>query len=63
VRNSYAAASHLGGQLAQRSHAGFVDAMHVALLTAAGAAFTAAILIVLLLARRTERSPSTQLVA
>jgi EmrB/QacA subfamily drug resistance transporter len=56
VRNSYAAASHLGGQIAARSHAGFVDAMHIALLTAAGAALTAAVLVVLLLARPLRQS-------
>lgn len=56
VRSSYAIASHLGGQLADRAHSGFVDAMHIALLSAAGAALTAAALVTLLLAKRSERA-------
>jgi MFS family permease len=56
VRSSYAIASHLGGEVAGRAHSGFVDAMHIALLSAAGAALTAAALVTLLLANRTERT-------
>jgi EmrB/QacA subfamily drug resistance transporter len=56
VKGSYALASHLGGQIADRAHTGFVDAMHIALLTAAGAALTAAVLVTLLLAHTNNHS-------
>ena len=56
VKGSYAVASHLGGQIADRAHTSFVDAMHIALLTAAGAALAAAVLVTLLLAHSDSRS-------
>jgi EmrB/QacA subfamily drug resistance transporter len=52
VKASYAIASHLGGQVADRAHTAFVSGMHVALLTAAGAALLAAVAVTVLLARR-----------
>lgn len=55
VKGSYALASHLGGPIAGRAHAGFVDAMHIALLTAAGAALAAAALVTVILARNDQR--------
>jgi EmrB/QacA subfamily drug resistance transporter len=52
VKRSYAAASHLGGQASDRAHTAFVAAMHVALLTGAGAALLAAAATVILLNHR-----------
>ena len=54
VQRSYAAASHLGTQAADRAHAAFVSAMHVALLTGAGAVLLAAVATLMLLARRSS---------
>ena len=51
VKASYAIASHLGGQVADHAHTAFVGGMHVALLTAAGAALVAAVAVTVLLAR------------
>ncbi|HUA45738.1 MAG TPA: MFS transporter [Solirubrobacteraceae bacterium] len=54
VKRSYAVASRLGTQAADRAHSAFVSAMHIALLTGAGAALLAAIATLVLLARRRE---------
>ena len=56
VKRSYAAASHLGAQAADRAHAAFVSAMHVALLTGAAAVLLAAIATLVLLARQPRTS-------
>jgi EmrB/QacA subfamily drug resistance transporter len=53
VHASYAIASRLGAPVSDRAHTAFVAAMHVALLTASGAAVLAAVAVTLLLARRT----------
>jgi EmrB/QacA subfamily drug resistance transporter len=53
VKGSFPLASHLSAPIAQRADAGFVSAMHIALLTAGGAALLAAIAVTLLLGRRT----------
>jgi MFS family permease len=58
VHASYAVASRMQAPIAARAHAAFVSAMHVALLTAAGAALLAAVLVVILLARRSQRAPA-----
>jgi EmrB/QacA subfamily drug resistance transporter len=57
VKDSYAAASHLSAPIAERAHSAFVTGMHVALLSAAGAALFAAVGVVLLLARQ-DSSPA-----
>jgi EmrB/QacA subfamily drug resistance transporter len=54
VKRSYAAASRLGAEASGRAHAAFVSAMHVALLTGAGAALFAAAATVVLLAHRRQ---------
>jgi EmrB/QacA subfamily drug resistance transporter len=59
VRASYAIASRLGPPIADRAHTAFVSAMHLALMTAAGAAVAAAVAIVVALRDgRQERRPS-----
>ena len=52
VKASYAAASRLGPEISARSHTAFVSAMHIALLTGAGAVLLAAAATLILLARR-----------
>ena len=52
VKASYAAASRLGPEVSVRAHTAFVTAMHVALLTGAGAALLAALATVVLLNHR-----------
>jgi EmrB/QacA subfamily drug resistance transporter len=54
VKKSYAAASRLGTQASDRAHTAFVSAMHIALLTGAGAVLFAAAATVILLARRPQ---------
>jgi EmrB/QacA subfamily drug resistance transporter len=54
VKKSYAAASRLGTQAADRAHTAFVTAMHIALLTGAGAVLLAAAATVVLLASRPQ---------
>jgi EmrB/QacA subfamily drug resistance transporter len=58
VKASYAAASGLGAGVADRAHTAFVTAMHVALLTGAGAALIAALATIVLLARRWQHEPA-----
>ena len=58
VKASYAIASHLGAQAADRGHAAFVSAMQVAMLTAAGAVLIAAAATVVLLAHRPRTAPT-----
>jgi EmrB/QacA subfamily drug resistance transporter len=52
VKGSVAIASHLGATVSARADTAFVSAMHVALLTAAGVAVTAAALVIVLLSAR-----------
>lgn len=54
VKSSYAAASRFGAEVSDRAHTAFVAAMHVALLTGAGAALLAALATLILLARRRQ---------
>jgi EmrB/QacA subfamily drug resistance transporter len=59
VRNSYAIASHLPPPIPDRAHSAFVIAMHAALLSAAGAALAAAVIVIGLLRQKsTARQPS-----
>jgi EmrB/QacA subfamily drug resistance transporter len=58
VKASYAAASGLGAGVADRAHTAFVTAMHVALLTGAGAALIAALATIVLLRRRSQQAPA-----
>jgi EmrB/QacA subfamily drug resistance transporter len=60
VKASYAAASRLGPEISARSHTAFVLAMHVALLTAAGAALLAALATLVLLARNRQGASSEE---
>jgi MFS family permease len=60
VKKSYAAASRLGAQAADRAHTAFVTAMHIALLTGAGAVLLAAAATVALLARRPQPASTHQ---
>jgi EmrB/QacA subfamily drug resistance transporter len=55
VKESFAVASHMSGPIASRASDAFVAAMHVALLTASGAALIAALVVTLLLARSSDR--------
>jgi EmrB/QacA subfamily drug resistance transporter len=59
VKRSYAAASRLGTQASDRAHTAFVSAMHIALLTGAGAVLIAAIATVILLARRPHQASTS----
>lgn len=59
VKNSYAAATQLPAPIPGRADAAFVSAMHVCLLTAAGAALMAAIGVVILLAGRSQKAPAS----
>jgi EmrB/QacA subfamily drug resistance transporter len=61
VKGSYAIASRLPAPISGRAHDAFVTAMHIALLTAAGAALFAAIGVVILLARRFENARQAEL--
>ncbi len=56
VKDSYAAASRMGPEIAGRAHSAFVTAMHVALLTGAAAALLAALATIVLLRRREQQS-------
>jgi EmrB/QacA subfamily drug resistance transporter len=60
VRASYATASRFGTEVSDRAHAAFVTAMHVALLTGAGAALLASLATVILLARRSQTAPARE---
>ncbi len=60
VKKSYAAASHLGTQASDRAHTAFVNAMHIALLTGAGAVLLAAAATVILLARRPQMASTPE---
>jgi EmrB/QacA subfamily drug resistance transporter len=60
VKASYAAASRLGGGIADRGHTAFVTAMHVALLTGAGACLIAALATLILLARRRQEASADE---
>lgn len=60
VKSSYAAASRFGADVADRAHTAFVTAMHVALLTGAGAALVAAVATVILLRRREYELPADE---
>jgi hypothetical protein len=62
VKASYAVASRFGTGVSDRAHAAFVTAMHVALLTGAGACLVAALATVILLSgsrRRQTQARST----
>jgi hypothetical protein len=56
VKGSFAIASHLPAPVPGRANDAFVTAMHIALLTAAGATVVAAAGVAILLARRAPRT-------
>lgn len=60
VKNSYAAATQLPAPIPDRANAAFVSAMHICLLTAAGAALIAAVGVVILLAGRSQKAPARE---
>lgn len=60
VKNSYATATKLPAPIPDRANTAFVTAMHVCLLTAAGAALLAAIGVVITLTGRSRKSPARQ---
>jgi EmrB/QacA subfamily drug resistance transporter len=59
VKQSFAVAAHLTPPIPNRASAAFLTAMHLALLTAAGAALMAAVVVTLLLAK-SSRSPAAE---
>jgi EmrB/QacA subfamily drug resistance transporter len=63
VKASYAVASQLGSTVSSRADTAFVSAMHIALLTAAAVAATAAIGAVILRTRRSRRAHDYELAA
>jgi EmrB/QacA subfamily drug resistance transporter len=63
VKKSYAAASHLGPQASARAHTAFVSAMHIALLTGAGAVLLAAVATVIVLSRRPQAASAHEVAA
>ncbi len=58
AKDSVAVAAHIGGPVAARADSAFIDGVHAALYTAAGAAALAAVVVFLMLAR-TASKPST----
>lgn len=58
ARGSVAVAAHIGGPVAAKADTAFIDGVHIALYTAAGAAALAAIVVFLLLSRHTS-TPTT----
>jgi EmrB/QacA subfamily drug resistance transporter len=52
AKDSFAGAAHLGGPIAQHANTAFIDGIHIAFYTAAGAAVVAAGIVTLLLPRR-----------
>jgi EmrB/QacA subfamily drug resistance transporter len=58
AKDSVAVAAHIGGPVAAKADTAFIDGVHIALYTAAGAAALAAIAVFLLLGRHT-REPNT----
>jgi MFS family permease len=58
ARDSVAVAAHIGGPVAAKADTAFIDGVHIALYTAAGAAALAAIVVFLLLSRHTS-TPTT----
>jgi EmrB/QacA subfamily drug resistance transporter len=63
VKKSYAAASRLGTQASDRAHTAFVTAMHIALLTGAGAVLLAAAATVIVLSRRPQAASAHEVAA
>ena len=59
ARNSVAVAAHIGGPVAAKADTAFIDGVHIALYTAAGAAALAAIVVFLLLSRHTGRATAS----
>jgi hypothetical protein len=57
ARSSLAAAASLGGQVRVQAQHAFLDGMHAALLTGTAAALLGALVVSVLLRRRTEPSP------
>jgi MFS family permease len=58
VKSSYALATRLPPPIPDRAHTGFVSAMHIALLTASGAALLAAVGVLILLPRHRQPVPA-----
>jgi EmrB/QacA subfamily drug resistance transporter len=60
AKDSVAIAAHIGGPVAAKADTAFIDGIHVALYTAAGAAVLAAIAVFVLLGRHTSVRPMAQ---
>jgi hypothetical protein len=60
VKASYAEATQLPAPIPDRASTAFVSAMHICLLTAAGAALIAAVGVVILLAGRSQKAPARE---
>jgi EmrB/QacA subfamily drug resistance transporter len=60
AKDSVAIAAHIGGPVAAKADTAFIDGIHTALYTAAGAAALAAIAVFVLLGRRTSVPPTAQ---
>jgi EmrB/QacA subfamily drug resistance transporter len=61
VKSSYAIATTMPAPIPDRASTAFVTAMHVCMLTAAGAALIAAVGVVILLSGRSQKAPARQL--
>jgi EmrB/QacA subfamily drug resistance transporter len=59
AQDSVAVAAHIGGPVAAKADTAFIDGVHIALYSAAGAAAIAAIAVYLLLSRRNARTSET----
>jgi EmrB/QacA subfamily drug resistance transporter len=60
AKDSVAIAAHIGGPVAAKADTAFIDGIHTALYTAAGAAVLAAIAVFVLLGRHTSMAPTAQ---
>ena len=60
AKDSLAVASHLGGPVAAKADTAFIDGIHIALYTAAGAAALAAVVVFLMLSRRGGRTQQAE---
>jgi hypothetical protein len=59
AKDSVAVAAHIGGPVAAKADAAFIDGIHIALYTAAGAAALAAVVVFLMLSRRAGQPDPT----
>ena len=60
AKDSLAVAAHIGGPVAAQADTAFIDGVHIALYTAAGAAALAAVVVFVMLSRHTSKPGKTQ---